>query len=121
MVKLNADMKAGTDAATVTDVQVNHVSQTIAKHSVMRRFVVRLCCGECGNILNETKKMSKEEIHNEWTSLVISSAFASGKCENGCRATFSDCNINTTLKIYDTIDDCYLDKKVFFGRSSNGA
>jgi hypothetical protein len=24
-------MKAGTDAATVTDVQVNHVSQTIAK------------------------------------------------------------------------------------------
>lgn len=38
MVKLNADMKAGTDAATVTDVQVNHVSQTIAKPNVLRRF-----------------------------------------------------------------------------------
>ena len=34
MTKLNADMKAGTDAATVTDVQVNHVSQTIAKPNV---------------------------------------------------------------------------------------
>lgn len=37
MVKLNADMKAGTDAATVTDVQVNHVSQTIAKPPVICR------------------------------------------------------------------------------------
>jgi len=34
MVKLNREMKAGTDAATVTDVQVNHVSQTIAKPTV---------------------------------------------------------------------------------------
>ena len=29
-------MKVGTDAATVTDVQVNHVSQTIAKPHVIR-------------------------------------------------------------------------------------
>ena len=35
MVKLNADIKDGTDAATVTDVQVNHVSQTIAKPHVV--------------------------------------------------------------------------------------
>lgn len=35
MVKLNSEMKAGTDAATVTDVQVNHVSQTIAKPNVV--------------------------------------------------------------------------------------
>lgn len=35
MVKLNSEMKAGTDAATVTDVQVNHVSQTIAKPLVI--------------------------------------------------------------------------------------
>ena len=35
MVKLNSEMKAGTDAATVTDVQVNHVSQTIAKPNVI--------------------------------------------------------------------------------------
>jgi len=34
MVKLNSEMKVGTDAATVTDVQVNHVSQTIAKPHV---------------------------------------------------------------------------------------
>lgn len=38
MIKLNADMKAGTDAATVTDVQVNHVSQTIAKPHVGSSF-----------------------------------------------------------------------------------
>ncbi len=36
MVKLYSEMKAGTDAATVTDVQVNHVSQTIAKPTVVR-------------------------------------------------------------------------------------
>lgn len=40
MVKLNADMKAGTDAATVTDVQVNHVRQTIAKPNVIGSFSV---------------------------------------------------------------------------------
>lgn len=39
MVKLNADMKAGTDAATVTDVQVNHVSQTIAKPIVVGSLI----------------------------------------------------------------------------------
>jgi hypothetical protein len=38
MVKLNSEMKAGTDADTVTDVQVNHVSQTIAKPNVMGSF-----------------------------------------------------------------------------------
>lgn len=37
MVKLNSEMKAGTDAATVTDVQVNYVSQTIAKPNVISR------------------------------------------------------------------------------------
>ena len=47
MVKLNADMKAGTDAATVTDVQVNKVSQTIAKPHVSGWVSVKDALPEC--------------------------------------------------------------------------
>jgi len=111
---------AGTKADNDSTVQDLHVSQPIAKPRVSSRYVVRLCCGNCGNILNETSKMSKNEILKQWTSLVIGSAFASGKCKNGCRSTFSDCNINTELKIFDVVDAVYLDKAAFFQRLANG-
>ena len=39
MIKLNEKMEAGTDAATVTDVQVTSSSQTIAKPIVICRFL----------------------------------------------------------------------------------
>ena len=60
MVKLNADMKAGTDAATVTDVQVNHVSQTIAKPNVGGSAVKqRVCCMICGHAVDTFEEYVK--------------------------------------------------------------
>ena len=47
MVKLNANMEAGTDAATITDVQVNYVSQTIAKPLVVRRHPLKYDMYSC--------------------------------------------------------------------------
>jgi len=59
MVKLNSEMKAGTDAATVTDVQVNNVSQTIAKPNVV-------CpCPFCGLIPTITFNKSRRGIPAE--------------------------------------------------------
>jgi len=54
MVKLNADMKAETDAATVTDVQVHHVSQTIAKPNVIGRAMRgnEFRCKVCGKFIS---------------------------------------------------------------------
>ena len=75
MVKLNSEMKAGTDAATVTDVQVNHVSQTIAKPNVVRRLESCMSkFGEAHNMLARTK-LSKEDYQP------ISTLLASAKVE----------------------------------------
>ena len=52
-----------------------------------------LKCSECGTTLNTAENVpeDKKGIVN------VSSAFAAGPCPKGCRATFSDLNINTTL------------------------
>lgn len=57
MVKLNADIKAGTDAATVTDVQVTSSSQTIIKP------IVKCWCFLCHVELVEEKE--KFGMHGE--------------------------------------------------------
>ena len=96
------------------------VSPAIGNTNVSSRYVVQLCCSDCGEVLNQTIEMSAKEIYDEWSSLVIGSAFASGKCKNGCRSTFSDCNINTDMKIFDMNKGCIVDKDSFFNRSYNG-
>jgi hypothetical protein len=50
-------------------------------------------CADCGAELNRTVLIDEPEKGN----LAFGSAFAAGKCPNGCRSTFSDLNINTTL------------------------
>lgn len=73
MVKLNSEMKAGTDAATVTDVQVNHVSQTIAKPNVScipnrlsellgKRKALTANIFEEEELIELSKKLSKEDL-----------------------------------------------------------
>lgn len=71
------------------------------KNVAESKFVARLTCADCGAQLNETVSMSGDELYREWTLIAISASFASGKCPKGCRATFSDLNINTKLTIYD--------------------
>jgi hypothetical protein len=65
------------------------------------KFIVKLHCGDCGTVLNNTSEMSMSEIWENWTRIVLSSGFVAGKCPSGCRKTFSDLNINTHTTIYD--------------------
>lgn len=69
------------------------------------KFEVRLLCRDCGKKLNSTIPMSAEEMYADWTRLVFTAGFNAGKCPNGCRSTFSDLNINTSMPIYDVKTD----------------
>jgi hypothetical protein len=66
-----------------------------------RKFKVLLLCHDCRAQLNATVEMTAAQVYDDWTQLVMSSGFVSGKCKQGCRSTFSDLNINTTLQIVD--------------------
>ena len=66
-----------------------------------RKFEVRMTCFQCGESLNKTKAMDYKKIQNEWTGIVMSSGFNSGRCPKCKSSTFSDLNIHTKLKIYD--------------------
>lgn len=63
------------------------------------RYVVRIKCRDCGTEINSTKEMTGNQVLANWGKLVISSGLVSRSCPNGCRATFSDCNINTDMVI----------------------
>ena len=53
-----------------------------------------LTCADCGTVLNTAENVPE----SEKARVNISSAFAAGSCPKGCRATFSDLNINTKLE-----------------------
>ena len=52
-----------------------------------------LKCRDCGTELNRAEHVPEEKK----AQVDISAALMAGKCPKGCRATFSDCNINTTI------------------------
>ena len=60
----------------------------------MNLWTATLRCADCGAVLNTAKDVPDEAK----ARVNISSAFAAGNCPNGCRASFSDLNINTTLE-----------------------
>ena len=84
----------------------------------MSIFQAHICCHDCGAILNSSIDMDRETLNDKWSLLVISSGLVTGKCPKGCRATFSDCNINTDMKIFDVSANAYIDKDEFFGRKA---
>lgn len=60
-----------------------------------------LKCKDCGTVLNETKPFPPEK-----EGLIrMGSPMMAGQCPKGCRSTFSDLNMNTTLEISDVPDD----------------
>lgn len=65
-------------------------------------YVVHIVCSDCGEILNSSHVMTGEDIHKNWTTMCLTSGFASKSCPKGCRSTFSDLNINTKFKIVRT-------------------
>ena len=64
-----------------------------------KKYTVALLCRDCGRQLNETCAMTGDEVRREWLKLVTSAALMAGKCPNGCRSTWSDCNINTEFEV----------------------
>ena len=81
-----------------------------------RQYEVHLCCGDCLHQLNSVSAMSGEDLSKRWTGLVTSSGFVAGNCPNGCRATYSDLNINTKLLVWDVEDARYVDNWKFWHR-----
>ena len=53
-----------------------------------------LKCHDCGAVLNTATNVPE----NKKLQVIISSALVAGSCPNGCRASFSDCNMNTDLE-----------------------
>lgn len=66
-----------------------------------KNYQVDLVCGDCGHPLNQSHPMAGSKLKERWGQMVISSALCAGSCPKGCRATFSDCNINTKHKIHE--------------------
>jgi len=54
-------------------------------------FIIVVKCSDCGAELNRSKPLTKKE----YTTAVLLCPIMTERCPNGCRSTFSDCNLNT--------------------------
>jgi len=68
---------------------------------VLREFIVRCRCRDCGTILNTSVPMTKEKLDEAWMRLILSMPLVAGVCPNKCRSTFSDCNLNVKTEVVD--------------------
>jgi len=71
-----------------------------------------LKCRDCGEVLNETEPFPDKEEGR----VAVSSGLAAGPCPKGCRSTFSDLNMNTTLEVRSVDDES---GKRLFRQASN--
>lgn len=62
-------------------------------------YVVTDNCADCGEELNRTCVMTGVEVRERWGRLVLSAPLNTPRCPKGCRATFSDLNMNTDMRI----------------------
>jgi uncharacterized protein with PIN domain len=53
-----------------------------------------LRCAECGTVLNTAEHVPEEDK----AGVAVFAPFAAGPCPHGCRSTFWDMNLNTTLE-----------------------
>jgi len=54
-------------------------------------FIIVVKCADCGAELNRSRPLTKDN----YTQAVILGPIMTPACPNGCRSTFSDCNLNT--------------------------
>lgn len=59
-----------------------------------------LKCGDCHMELNRSEPFIPEDE----SKVRMTSGMAAGPCPRGCRSTFSDLNLNTSIVIYDIPD-----------------
>lgn len=63
------------------------------------RYIVKVVCGDCSKSILESVEMSGKELKDSWSQLILTKGFNTPKCKNGCRATYSDFNINSEMRI----------------------
>ena len=63
------------------------------------RYIVKVICGECQDVLLESVEMSGSDLTDAWSNLVLTKGFNTPQCEKGCRPTYSDFNINSDMRI----------------------
>ena len=61
---------------------------------MMYKAVLR--CSSCGAAINETENKTAKELVDNHIMISMTSVFA-GDCPKGCRPTFSDCNMRTSI------------------------
>lgn len=54
-------------------------------------FIIVVECADCKAELNRSRPLTKKD----YTLAVLSGPLVTKPCPNGCRSTFSDCNLNT--------------------------
>jgi hypothetical protein len=54
-------------------------------------FIIVVKCADCAAELARSNPLTKEQ----YTMAVLSAPLITKPCPNGCRSTWSDCNINT--------------------------
>ena len=78
-----------------------------------KRYICKVLCAECGTVLNESIKLTAAEIIRSWVRIVIATPLFTKKCFKGCTPTYSDCNANINIKIYDIETGKEIDFKTF--------
>lgn len=66
-----------------------------------KEYFVKVFCNGCSAVLAESIEMLGEELKAAWTNLALTKGFNTKNCPNGCVPTFSDLNINTSMKIFE--------------------
>lgn len=66
----------------------------------MAKFTCIVCCRDCGHFLAEANDVPT----NEYLRIVMSAPLVTPRCPKGCRATFSDCNLNSELDWFEQIE-----------------
>lgn len=64
------------------------------------KYVVKVVCGGCKDVLLESVEMLGDELKEAWDRLVMTKGFNTPSCPKGCRPTYDDFNINSDMEIH---------------------
>jgi len=70
-----------------------------------KTYKLVVTCGGCGHQLNESVDMTGKDMKRRWAFLIMGGPLCHGSCPNGCRPTFSDCNLRTKQEIVEVVND----------------
>lgn len=68
------------------------------------RYMIRLYCSECKELMLESVELSGQEVRDSWTNLVMTAPLNAPSCPKGCPPTYSDCNQAYNMVIEEVED-----------------